>query len=196
MSQDVKTVICVLGRSASGKTALAKEACARTGLKMVRSYTTRAPRANELENPERSDHYFVDKATFDRIMAEETPVAYTKINGYEYCATEAEFAGSDVYVVDPEGYDRLKKWAGNRYNLVALYVSTSRENAMARLGDRKESPEEQAARWAAEDEQFARFEDGEEYDIRLSNNGTFENGVRLMQTVLLSFIDDDSRNKT
>ena len=161
---------------------------------MVRSYTTRPPRANELANPEKSDHYFVDKTTFDRIMAEETPVAYTKINGYEYCATKAEFAKSDVYVIDPEGFDRLKEWAGDRYNLLALYVSTSRENAMKRLGNRQESIEAQAARWTAEDEQFARFENGAEYDICLSNNGTFENGVKCMQTLLLAFIDGNSRD--
>lgn len=192
----MKTVICVLGRSASGKTALAKEACARTGLRMVRSYTTRAPRASELKNPERCDHYFVDKAEFDRIMAEETPVAYTKINEFEYCATEAEFARADVYVIDPEGLERLRQWVGDRYRLITLYVSASRENAIKRLADRQESVEVQEARWAAEDEQFDRFEDNEAYDIRISNNGTFEEGVRCMQAVLLSFLPNPSSNTT
>lgn len=184
MEKPIKTVACVIGRSASGKTALAKAACAGLKLRMVRSYTTRPPRANELKDPERSDHYFVDKAEFRRIMAEESPVAYTEINGNEYCATEAELMASDVYVIDPEGYETLRAWAGGRHELKAVYVSTDRGRAAKRLKGRRESAAAQEARWASEDAQFTKFEDEEGYDILVPNNGTYEEGVRRMEDAL------------
>ena len=45
-----KTIITIAGRTAAGKSIIAKKLAERLGLTVLKSYTTRAPRPDEIAN--------------------------------------------------------------------------------------------------------------------------------------------------
>lgn len=123
-----KTIFLIAGRSAVGKSSLAREACKRLGLKMVKSYTTRPMRPNE--DSETSDHIFITPEEVEQFRQD--IVAYTRINGYEYFVTSDILSQSDVYVIDPNGIDSLIRNVGESYRFVQIYISTPYKIALKR----------------------------------------------------------------
>lgn len=81
-----KKIFCIIGRTSSGKTSLAKEVAKQLNLKVVKSYTTRPLRPGETESE--SDHYFISEKDYPKYKND--IVAYTEINGYRYFTTEKE----------------------------------------------------------------------------------------------------------
>ena len=88
----MKKFLLLVGKSGAGKDSVASELVARYGVKQLQSYTTRPKRS-----PEENCHIFV------KCLPNEKMVAYTKFNGFEYCATERQVDENDVYIVDPDG---------------------------------------------------------------------------------------------
>ena len=62
-----KTIITIAGRTAAGKSIIAKKLAERLGLTVLKSYTTRAPRPDEIANPADADHIFVSEAEYDKL---------------------------------------------------------------------------------------------------------------------------------
>lgn len=102
----MKKIILVVGRSASGKSSITREACNKLHLNLVKSYTTRPPRPKELTGE--SDHYFITEEEYETQKDQFDIVAYTEINGFKYFTTEDILNNSDVYVIDPKGIEYLK----------------------------------------------------------------------------------------
>lgn len=92
-------LILFVGKSASGKTTIAKMLEGRHNLVQVQSYTTRPPRFEG-----EPGHIFVSEEDFPN---EEDIVAYTMYNGYEYCATLEQVQEADIYVVDVDGVETI-----------------------------------------------------------------------------------------
>lgn len=97
-----KTIITVAGRTAAGKSSIAKKLSDKLGLKLLQSYTTRAPRPDESADLEHSDHIFISDDEFDKLQ---DIAAETTINGVRYCTTMGMLNQSDFYVIDPDGID-------------------------------------------------------------------------------------------
>lgn len=176
-----KQIICILGRSASGKTSIAKEVCKRLNLRMVKSYTTRKPRQSELEE---SDHIFITPEQ----VAQYNPIAYTKIGEAEYFVTEAELSQGDVYVIDPNGLEYLENHLPENYSLKDVYIAVDREIGADRAADRGDDPDEWIRRYNAENDQFEAFEkaieNGERKCCVINNNSTFEAAVNKLTEVI------------
>ena len=98
-------MIYIIGRTCSGKDAVAKEMCNRYGLKQVVSYTDKPIRTDQTEGIE---HYFLDKYDMDYILSYKEPIAYTQIGDYRYCATKEEFDNKDIYIIDPKGIGNIE----------------------------------------------------------------------------------------
>ena len=170
-----KTLYCILGRTASGKSFIANEMCERFGLSQVKSYTTRAPRKSEIESG-KSDHLFITKEEMEKMR--DDMAAYTKIGEAEYCTTFSVLERSDIYVIDPRGVKELKKKIkekGKDYRVVEIYIS-----APGRL--RKERYEKRGGkdfekREEAENEQFLAYEREGKPDIVVENTGSAEGVV-------------------
>lgn len=176
-------VICVIGRTCSGKTSLAREACKRLGLKTMKSFTTRPPR--EDETPDNSDHYFVDIPTFNYILSNEDLCGYTKINGYEYCGTVNDLKKSDVYVIDPEGLKNMRKRRNlHEFEFVEVYIVSSPKNSILRATERNESIVAYCNRSLSEDGQFRRYAELGSWQHFIYNDGSFEEGVGKMVEIL------------
>lgn len=133
--EDVKNDdICylIVSPSGSGKDTVANKLCKDYGLTKVKSYTTR-PKRNDLA--EDMSHTFVTDDKFDTL---ENVVAYTEYNGYRYCCTQDQIDKSDIYIIDVDGVNSLKKhYKGNKkFKVISLQTPTAtRVERMRKRGD-------------------------------------------------------------
>ena len=173
-----KTIFLIAGRSAVGKSSLAREACKRLGLKLVKSYTTRPMRKNE--DPETSDHIFIKPEDVEQFRHD--IVAYTCINGYEYFVTSDILKQSDVYVIDPNGIENLIQNAGESYRFVQIYISTPYKIALERAIKRGDKNFEE--RRISENSQFEQYEKNEPWDYFIGNTGDFESTMEVLVDIM------------
>lgn len=154
----------IVGRSGTGKDTLAN-ALAERGLKVLKSYSTRAPRYEGEDT-----HIFIDK---DAVDSYKDKVASTVINGEDYFATRKQLDECDIYIIDPNGlYEVIKNCPDISFHVV--HMVTDKETAKARASARGEDPEKEAktyeARYESENTQFAAFEETMEQKKPLGDN--------------------------
>lgn len=176
-----KKIICIAGRTSAGKSYIADMLAKVGGLKIVKSYTTRPPREEEIKKGlENTDHIFISEEEYDRLT---DIAAETSINGYRYCTTAEVIEQADIYVIDPLGIKSLKENMKDRFDIVEVYVSADREIRKKRYverdnptsqEERRKKTQEFEARDAAEDEQFAEYEKEKRYHILIRNIGNSE----------------------
>ncbi len=182
-----KTIITIAGRTAAGKSIIAKKLAERLGLTVLKSYTTRAPRPDEIANPADADHIFVSEAEYDKLT---DIIAETCINGNRYCTTKEILKNSDCYVIDPDGLSYLKKNLEPGFRLAQFYVYADEDIRKKRFMERGKSESEFRVRSDAENEQFSTYEDEHGYDIIIFNNGNIENAVDIMESYVKLIIKD------
>ncbi len=146
-------IYLIAGRSGTGKDFLAQK-LAEKGLKVLKSYTTR-PRRSASEDT----HIFIS----EREALDYTDrVAETNINGYEYFATREQVEESDVYIIDPNGIDKLTaNMPDTEFKIIYMVAdneSSRREQAIARADDVRAELMVFESRNASEKKQFDQFE--------------------------------------
>lgn len=154
----MKKLFCIMGRTCSGKTTLAKTVAETLHMKVLRSYTTRPMR--EGENEHTSDHIFISE---DEVKLFQGKIAaYTEINGYKYFVTKDMIMNSDIYVVDPNGYKMLAEYVkekGLKIELIPIYIDVDVADQERRYRARGNTREEFWERYKSEAEQFDKFEE-------------------------------------
>ena len=154
----MKKLFCIMGRTCSGKTTLAKTVAATLHMKVLRSYTTRPMR--EGENEHTSDHIFISE---DEVKLFQGKIAaYTEINGCKYFVTRDMVMNSDIYVVDPNGYKMLVdtvKRKNMNIKLIPIYIDVDVADQERRFRNRGNTREEFWERYKSEAEQFDKFEE-------------------------------------
>ena len=184
-----KLVFLFIGRTASGKSSLARYICETLGLRQVKSITTRLPRKDEITGYE--DHYFVSESEFDEIKFKEGFVAYTEINGIKYGTTYNEIVNSDIYVIDPNGAKYLKEHCKDEFKFIEIYFSSPFELAKDRFLKRDGSEEEFYSRYNSEDEQFTKYEEAERYDHLFVNDMSFSKASEALRDLLKSEMEKE-----
>ena len=182
-----KTIITIAGRTAAGKSIIAKKLAERLGLTVLKSYTTRAPRPDEIANPADADHIFVTEAEYDKLTG---IIAETCINGNRYCTTKEILKDSDCYVIDPDGLSYLKKNLEPGFRLAQFYVYADEDIRKKRFMERGKPESEFRVRSDAEDKQFESYEDEHGYDIIIFNNGNIEDAVNIIESYVKLIIKD------
>ena len=182
-----KTIITIAGRTAAGKSIIAKKLAERLGLTVLKSYTTRAPRPDEIANPTDADHIFVTEAEYDKLT---DIIAETCINGNRYCTTKEILKDSDCYVIDPDGLSYLKKNLEPGFRLAQFYVYADEDIRKKRFMERGKPESEFRVRSDAEDKQFEAYEDEHGYDIIIFNNGNIEDAVDIIESYVKLIIRD------
>lgn len=178
----MKSLILVIGRTSSGKTELTKQVAKKYGLTVLKSYTTRPPRKEELEmGLENTDHIFISEEEYQALH---DIVAETTINGYHYCTTESELERSDFYVIDPNGVEYLQRMAGGKFHLVQFYIYADEAVRQNRSAKRSGSVSEFQMRAKSEDQQFQAYEDANKYDIIIYNNGKLEESMQVFESYM------------
>lgn len=96
--------LLLVGKSGAGKDSVARKLTALYGLKQLKSFTTRPKRT-----PDEDCHTFVERLPTGHM------VAYTKFNGFEYCATQNQVEENDIYIIDPDGVvDFMRHYRGEK----------------------------------------------------------------------------------
>lgn len=175
----------VIGRTASGKTYLAHKAAEKLGMRVVKSFTTRPPRPGE---EEKSDHYFVDNKE-NNINEKDNIVAYTEINGYKYWTTKDELDRCDIYVIDPNGVEYLKKQCSDDYVFVEIYVDAPKKIRKRRYISRGGSWFGFIKRQIKENTQFINYAKNLKHDLFhwVVINGDNENGLNHFMDIIDCF---------
>lgn len=170
----------IVGRTASGKSSIAREVCKKLGLVQVKSYTTRVARPGETS--ENSDHYYISEDEFEMIMdgKDGDVAAYTEINGVKYCTTTNVLEQSDVYVIDPNGVDYLKEKCAGQFDFVEIYVRVPYKTAEQRFINRGGTKKEFEQRYEKESKQFGEYEKQQKFQYHLLNDKPFEESVDLV----------------
>ena len=166
----------VAGRTASGKSTIVRAACERLGLKQVKSLTTRPPRITELNNSD-CDHYFVSDNEFIELKNSKEFAAYTEINGYKYATTFEEIDNSDIYVIDPNGIEYLKEHCKDKYKFIEIYIRVPYLVAQNRYIERGGTGIEFKRRYEQENLQFKEYENSQQFDFHILNDGSIEESV-------------------
>lgn len=181
-----------IGRTASGKSSIAKAVCEKMKLKQVISYTTRPMRPSEKDG---ADHIFIkdeDVNTYKDNIA-----AYTEINGYKYFTTFDVIDDSDIYVIDPKGIVDLKERCKDRYRFIEIYIRTPLKIAEARAKKRGDSLEEFKKRYVDEHQQFADYEMKHEFHYHLRNDRPFEESVeRVCKWIQIELDKENEKDET
>jgi guanylate kinase len=134
MENKEHVLLCLMGKTASGKDTLAQKLCERTGLRQVISYTTRERRVNEGDT-----HIFVSNEEYQALEDSGRIAAFTQIGPYRYCCTIEQLYENDVYVIDPIGVQHLRELDLPNLRLVTIYVNTPdeirKDRALNKRGD-------------------------------------------------------------
>ena len=125
-------LLCILGRTASGKDSLVNRLCEKTGFTQIISYTTRARRDNEGET-----HRFVTKQVYDTMLASGEVAVDTNIDGNYYWATIEQLYENDVYILDYIGLKKLKSLNLPGLRLVSVFINTPDEIRKARALEKR-----------------------------------------------------------
>lgn len=139
-------ILCIIGRSGSGKTTIA-EKLEKRGFVAVQSYTTRKPRFEG----ERG-HTFVSDEEFNKLK---NILAYNEYNGARYCTTMSQIDDSDVYVVDIPGLKMLREKYHGLKRIVAVGLMVSEGVARDRMLSRGDSDEKVKSRISEDNTAFA-----------------------------------------
>ena len=165
MKNDEHVLLCIMGRSASGKDTLTNMLCNRTGLKQVISYTTRERRVNEGET-----HIFISDDEYKELEESGQIAAFTQIGQHKYCCTINQLYNNDIYVIDPIGVKHLRELNLPNLRLVTVFInvpdSIREERALNKRGDDK-------FKWRVrnrnESEQFRQMLRDADFDYAVSN---------------------------
>lgn len=132
-------MIVLAGASASGKTEAAKLLASKYGITKVITTTTRPMRNGEVNG---RDYFFVDDATFKKMIEEGRFVEYTTYNGYMYGSTKDQIASDKCVVIDPAG---LRAYISlNDPSIITFFLDSSEETRHKRMlerGDKLENIE-------------------------------------------------------
>lgn len=157
---DPNMLVLLVGKSGSGKTTLEQILTSEYGFDNVKSYTTRPKRVAREDN-----HQFVTKEEFDAL---ENKVAYTRFNGYEYCATKEQLDNATIYVIDPDGIKYLRQ--NYSRNFFIVYLNVTKQSCWERMINRGEDYNIAKARIDNDESSFAGFENEADVVINGDNN--------------------------
>jgi guanylate kinase len=175
---DEHVLLCILGRSASGKDTLVNRLCERTGLKQIISYTTRERRENEGDT-----HIFITNEQYNDLEQSGHIAAFTQIGRYKYCCTINQLYENDIYVIDWEGVNSLRKLNLPNLRLVTVFINVPddvrEERALKNRGDDRVKWRE---RNIAERDQFRNMLRNADFDYSVSNI-SFANAYSILKHI-------------
>ena len=130
-----KPLICLIGKSGSGKNYIANK-LERKGFTSVKSYTTRPIREDDPNDI--NTHIFISP---DRVVDyKDDIVADTDFNGNYYFATRQQLNNADVYILDKAGLKQLYKNYHDR-DILAFYIDCDSSICAERMSKRGDTDE-------------------------------------------------------
>ncbi len=112
------TLLCIMGRTASGKDRLVTKLCETMEVTQVISYTTRPRRNNEGDT-----HIFVTDAEYEEMKTNNQIAAFTEIAGNKYWSTIEQLYENSVYIIDPVGVQSLRQLKLPNLRIVTVFIN-------------------------------------------------------------------------
>lgn len=155
----MRIVLC--GKAASGKDHLRKRLQSR-GFKYGVSYTTRPPRAGEVNGV---DYYFISDEEFSRMELEGQWYESVSFNGWHYGTTIEQFKETcNLFIMTPIGVSHIKP--EDRRETTVIWLDIDEAARRERLAHRAMPGDSMERRLAADEMDFANFTD---FDIKITN---------------------------
>lgn len=165
MENKEHVLLCVVGKTASGKDFLVNKLCERAGFKQLISYTTRERRVNE-----GNTHIFITDEQYQQLQDSGKIAAFTQIGQYKYCSTVDQLYDSDIYVIDYDGLKNLRELDLPNLRFVTVFINVPDDIREYRaLNQRKDDKSKFRARSFAEREQFREMLKNADFDYCVSN---------------------------
>jgi guanylate kinase len=165
MENKEHVLVCVLGRTASGKDSLVQKICERTGARQIISYTTRPRRENEGDT-----HVFVTDAIYEQMRAENQVAAFTQIGEYKYWSTINQLYDNDLYIIDYQGIKTLRELNLPNLKIITIFINVPDHIREERaLNYRKDNKATFRMRDFNERQQFRDMLKNADFDYAVSN---------------------------
>lgn len=130
-------MLILIGPSASGKTEVAKLLAKKYNITKIVTYTTRAPRVNEVNGV---DYNFVSVDEFAKLTQEDFFVETTYYNSNYYGTAKKDIKDDKCVILDPNG---LKSFlALNDERIVSIFLDSDEKTRFNRMLLRKDSVED------------------------------------------------------
>lgn len=133
-------IICILGKSGSGKSTIEKK-LEILGYNRIISYTTRKPRGKEVSGKE---YHFVNTEQFKSLIEKNILMEYAEYAGNMYGAPRPVGSINNVIVVESDGYRKIKQLYSEQ--AIGIYVDVSDELADERKGIRHDTSDTDAVK--------------------------------------------------
>ena len=144
MKQKSKTIVALVGASATGKSTVERLLQDVYGMKRAISCTTRPKRHYEQDGV---DYYFVTNEEVEEMSQEGL------FNNWSYCLTGAEFEDSDVVVIEPNGLRQIIENVGRESVFVVYLTYPDKERLIRSLVARDDDNVEEVIRRFKADQQ-------------------------------------------
>ena len=150
----------LVGKSASGKSTILNEVLNKLEIPVLMSYTTRPPRANEVDG---QDYNFVDMSTFDEDYKLENILEYDvyRIDSIKqtwiYYTKKSDLllpTTSQIKIVSPTGLAQLMSNKELRDNIVSIYIDCPDKLRQKRYLSRCISPDSMNDRFRRDEKTF------------------------------------------
>lgn len=170
-----KTLILLVGPTASGKSTIAAYMGKRFGLTVTKSCTTRKPRFNGED-----DYHFVTPEEFEKLdLCERTEYA-----GNCYGVTQEELNKADIHICDGNGVKSIKKKYKGSKGIYVVRLRASEDKLAARLKQRGMSETEIRSRRAADMRSLNHLIS----DFDIASDGE-KNEIPLVADTIMEFVD-------
>lgn len=171
----MKKLICIVGKTRSGKDQISKILKQKKNINQIVSYTTRPKRPEETDDVE---HHFISNTEANMMLVdrEDDILAYAKKpSGVQYFALISDIVDDiTTYIIDPEGLRILRKKHEDKFQIIAVYVEANENDIIERAEKLGNNIAGLKSRLKDEQFEFDSFRDSKEYDFVISNLGTLE----------------------
>tara|TARA_R110000803_G_scaffold194541_1_gene257646 strand:- start:285 stop:764 length:480 start_codon:yes stop_codon:yes gene_type:complete len=153
--------VILIGKSAAGKDHMRKVLEDR-GFTYGISYTTRPPRANEIEG---KDYFFMSNEEFQARINDNFWYEYVEFNGWFYGTSNEQFKKTcNLFIMTPEGVSKIK--SEDRLTCTVIYLDIPLGIRESRLYERGDVNDKIQRRIDSDELDFSKFND---YDIVINN---------------------------
>lgn len=173
-------MICLLGKTASGKTTIRNE-LVKLGYKPIITYTTRPMRDGEVQDV---DYHFVTEDKFNQMIEDDMFAEYTSYittsGVWYYGSAKADYVDDAVIILNPFGFNKICD--SKLDNVISIYLKVDDEIILDRLEKRGDNMFEAKRRMGADLNDFFGIEKRVDFVLR--------NDLGIEVDVMASVIDN------